>query len=316
MGRMKIMEPVNESKEQNRDLNPSVSEDQKEEGEDFLQFGPWYDKIPFLPKLETNIKQEDSPKRGKKKKKMGKKKQKESEKEEAPAPMEAVELQMAQLVEKLNRAKAVYEEQAAAHFKSRMCLVFLSLLQLQEQRSMDRSFEDSYCLDLPDRAKERKPQVAVHSAQVRHRCRQDGCNNDAHPRGALVLPESTSAPAPPLSPAFELLWCLLSSNHLRSRSLFLPINPPVTQHLETLLGLAQKKGRRENTIACETLKDLFITNLLPSNRKLKCASLLSSFYFSCLIRKGFYAHVLVQVLQRSAVGTSCCDRHSPDALVF
>jgi hypothetical protein len=35
-----------------------------------------------------------------------------------------------------------------------------------------------------------------------------------------------------------------------------------------LLNLARKKGRRESEMAIEALKDLFIHNLLPNNRKL------------------------------------------------
>lgn len=38
--------------------------------------------------------------------------------------------------------------------------------------------------------------------------------------------------------------------------------------LETLIALASKKGRREAMMALDTLKDLFLNNLLPSDRKL------------------------------------------------
>ena len=47
-------------------------------------------------------------------------------------------------------------------------------------------------------------------------------------------------------------------------------NSPVhaLRHLDGLLSLARKKGRRESQQAIEALKDLFVTNLLPSDRKL------------------------------------------------
>lgn len=35
-----------------------------------------------------------------------------------------------------------------------------------------------------------------------------------------------------------------------------------------MMSLARKKGRRESQIAIETLKDLFLNNFLPSERKL------------------------------------------------
>jgi len=38
--------------------------------------------------------------------------------------------------------------------------------------------------------------------------------------------------------------------------------------LDILLTLAKKKGRRECVMACETLKDLFVTNILPDRKLL------------------------------------------------
>ena len=42
--------------------------------------------------------------------------------------------------------------------------------------------------------------------------------------------------------------------------------------LDALLGMAKKTGRREAQMALETLKDLFLTNLLPRDRALRAFS--------------------------------------------
>jgi ribosome biogenesis protein MAK21 len=50
------------------------------------------------------------------------------------------------------------------------------------------------------------------------------------------------------------------------------------KHVDTLLGMATKKNRREAVMAIDTLKDLFTTNLLPSDRKLMYAHFRRPFF--------------------------------------
>ncbi len=52
--------------------------------------------------------------------------------------------------------------------------------------------------------------------------------------------------------------------------------------LEALLGSAKKKDRREISMACETLKDLFITNLLPGRKLVYVLTSLLSLSLSSL----------------------------------
>ncbi|KAK3593430.1 hypothetical protein CHS0354_020192 [Potamilus streckersoni] len=43
-------------------------------------------------------------------------------------------------------------------------------------------------------------------------------------------------------------------------------------HLDTLISMVRKKGRRESMLSADSLKDLFLSDILPSNRKLRTFS--------------------------------------------
>ncbi|KAL3875114.1 hypothetical protein ACJMK2_038048 [Sinanodonta woodiana] len=43
-------------------------------------------------------------------------------------------------------------------------------------------------------------------------------------------------------------------------------------HLDTLIGMVRKKGRRESMLSADALKELFLSDILPSNRKLRMFS--------------------------------------------
>jgi len=60
-----------------------------------------------------------------------------------------------------------------------------------------------------------------------------------------------------------------ASDRLAALTLLVQASPlHALRHLDALLAIAQKKGRRESQQALDALKDLFVNNLLPAHRKL------------------------------------------------